>query len=104
MLFSIEKPVSKSNTNTVPFTAGRKNHQIFIDVDSDVIVQNKDVCELKYDVNAENPLKWKFIKVYYNAYVKDFLNIFAISYPLNNFFDSNFLLPNIASAFHPIYL
>ena len=34
--------------------------------------------------------KWKFIKVYYNAYVKDFLNIFAISYPLNNFFDSNF--------------
>ena len=34
--------------------------------------------------------KWKFVKVYYNSYIKNFLNIFAISYPLNNFFKSDF--------------
>lgn len=34
--------------------------------------------------------KWKFVKVYFNAFFKDCLNIFAISYPLNNFFKSNF--------------
>ncbi len=34
--------------------------------------------------------KWKFVKIYYNAYISKFLNIFAISYPLNNFFESNF--------------
>ena len=33
--------------------------------------------------------KWKFIKVYYNAFIKGFVNIFAISYPFNNFFVSN---------------
>jgi len=34
--------------------------------------------------------KWKFVKIYYNAFISKFLNIFAISYPLNNFFESNF--------------
>lgn len=33
--------------------------------------------------------KWKFIKVYFNAYVKDFVNIFAVCYPLNKIFKSN---------------
>ena len=33
--------------------------------------------------------KWKFVKIYHNAYINKFLNIFAISYPLNNFFESN---------------
>ena len=33
--------------------------------------------------------KWKFVKVYFNAFFRNYLNIFAISYPLNNFFKSN---------------
>ena len=33
--------------------------------------------------------KWKFIKVYFNGFFRKNLNIFAISYPLNNFFKSN---------------
>jgi len=33
--------------------------------------------------------KWKFVKVYYNAYIKNFLNIFAVSYPLHNYLESN---------------
>ena len=41
-------------------------------------------------INQAKNKKWKFVKVYYNSYIKNFLNIFAISYPLNNFFESNF--------------
>ena len=33
--------------------------------------------------------KWKFVKVYFNGYFRNYLNIFAICYPLNNFFKSN---------------
>jgi len=42
----------------------------------------------KVIIQAKNK-RWKFIKVYYNAYIKNFLNIFAISYPLHNFLESN---------------
>ena len=42
----------------------------------------------KVIINAKNK-KWKFVKVYYNAYVKDFLNIFAVCYPLHNYLESN---------------
>lgn len=33
--------------------------------------------------------KWKFVKVYHNAYIKNFLNLFAVSYPLHNYLESN---------------
>ena len=33
--------------------------------------------------------KWKFVKVYHNAYIKNFLNIFAVSYPLHSYLESN---------------
>ena len=35
--------------------------------------------------------KWKFIKVYHNIYIKNFINIFCISFPFNNFFNTQLL-------------
>ena len=40
-------------------------------------------------INQAKNKKWKFVKVYYNAYIKNFLNIFAISYPLHKHLESN---------------
>ena len=42
-------------------------------------------------INAAQKKKWKFIKVYHNIYIKDFVNIFCISFPFNNFFDAKIL-------------
>ena len=42
-------------------------------------------------INAAQKKKWKFIKVYHNIYIKDFVNIFCISFPFNNFFDAKVL-------------
>ena len=51
---------------------------------------HKDLLEEtnKIIVQAKNK-RWKFVKVYYNAYINNFLNIFAISFPLHSSFQSN---------------
>ena len=72
-------------------------------MDHKIIFQKKKYVLLNFFFSQQNLLKetnkiieqsktkkWKFIKVYYNAFIKNFINIFAISYPLNNFFESNF--------------
>ena len=35
--------------------------------------------------------KWKFIKVFYNIYIFNGINVFAINYPFNKFFNSKLL-------------
>ncbi len=52
------------------------SHKDLLEETNKIIVQAKDK-------------KWKFVKVYYNAYINNFLNIFAISFPLHSSFQSN---------------
>ena len=40
-------------------------------------------------INQAFEKKWKFLQVYYNIFIFKRINIFSISYPLNNFFQNN---------------
>lgn len=47
--------------------------------------------ETKRIINKAIVNKWKFIKVFYNIFIYKSINIFAINYPFNKFFNSKLL-------------
>ena len=42
-------------------------------------------------VSSAQKLRWKYVKIYHNIFIKNFLNIFCISFPFNKNLNSNLL-------------
>ncbi len=57
----------------------------------DFFEPNELLNESNKIINFAQKVRWKYVKIYHNIYIKNFLNIFCISFPFNKILNSQLL-------------